>query len=403
MTTLDPEKVNLVGLHRSYVIALSIVAMLSLLAHLAMGVTLRSNENSAEIINESGRQRMLSQQIALFSFQHLAGDDAARASLSAAVDRFETSHSRLVAMADHRHFTDSTNTRLDDTYYGSSRVDELSTAYVAAARQIAAWEAGQPAPTDSVQVVAQSRDPLLRGLDQIVLIHQQHAESRTRLLETVQWLILGVVLITLLFEAIFIFRPMAEKLGAYVRQLLKLADRDPLTGLYNRRALSELASAQIDFARRHGGKIAVLALDIDHFKNVNDTFGHATGDVVLAAVARQLRGLAREHDVVGRIGGEEFIMVLPETSTHEAGKAADRIREAIAQEPCDASGTQLPITVSIGIAAVNLNAEPAFETAVRAADRMLYKAKSAGRNCVWPQLASTGKGPGEPDRIHSIT
>lgn len=387
MTTLELGKVNIAGLHRSYIAALSIVAVLSLLAHAAMAITLRSNEDSAEIINESGRQRMLSQQIALFSLRHLNGDVQFRASLNAAIDRFESSHDRLLALADAEQFSDTASIRLQDTYYGSSQVDDISIAYIAAARQVADWAPGETVPQASVQFISGNRETLLSGLDQVVSIHQQNAESRTDMLEHAQWAILSIVLITLFCEGFFIFRPMAFRLRTYVRQLLKLADRDHLTGLYNRRALNELADAQIDYARRHDGKVALLALDIDHFKSVNDTFGHATGDLVLTTIAHQLRGLAREHDIVGRIGGEEFIMMLPSASMHEAGKVAERVREAIAQEPVDANGTLLPVTVSIGIASVNLNAEPAFETAVKAADRMLYKAKQSGRNRVWPQLA----------------
>lgn len=162
---------------------------------------------------------------------------------------------------------------------------------------------------------------------------------------------------------------------------LRLAATDPLTGLYNRRYAEAYLVDATHQAQADGQGLAVLLLDADHFKAINDRHGHAAGDEVLRTIAGRLRENLRGTDLIARFGGEEFLVVLPETATDQAGPAADRLRDEIARRPVTVDGTAISVTVSIGVAVGTPAAAPTDpRDLVEAADRALYRAKEAGRN-----------------------
>ncbi len=162
--------------------------------------------------------------------------------------------------------------------------------------------------------------------------------------------------------------------------LITHAKIDPLTGLPNRRALDE--RLQQEWARhvRHGGHLSVIMADIDHFKNVNDRFGHPSGDEVLRQVARLLAAGCRESDMAARYGGEEFVVVAPETTAQAAVDFAERLRTSICSQPLEVRGKAVDVTVSFGVTGHDGLKSP--EEMIQTADEALYRAKSAGRNCV---------------------
>jgi diguanylate cyclase (GGDEF)-like protein len=179
----------------------------------------------------------------------------------------------------------------------------------------------------------------------------------------------------------------------FVRRLRHLLQHDPLTGLPNRRALeAELEREWQRFARNRR-PFAVLALDLDHFKQVNDRHGHLAGDEVLAEVARRLRGALRGCDLVARTGGEEFVALLPDTDVIGASLVAERLRRRIAEQPMPVSGPAggLPMTVSLGLAEAGPHDADLRGVLLRA-DEALYAAKARGRDRV--ELAEAPARPG---------
>ncbi|MBM3116644.1 sensor domain-containing diguanylate cyclase [Jeongeupia naejangsanensis] len=180
--------------------------------------------------------------------------------------------------------------------------------------------------------------------------------------------------------------------NALLKQLQHLASHDPLTDALNRGGLMERADMlmrQLHDARQ---PVSVLMLDIDHFKSVNDQHGHATGDRVLREFARIVHGMLRDTDVFGRIGGEEFVVVLPNCGQDNAWQIAERIRAQFGQHALSSeAAVPLRATVSIGIASAGI-AMPSLSTLLPDADHALYRAKHAGRNCV--AAAGTTKNPG---------
>lgn len=167
------------------------------------------------------------------------------------------------------------------------------------------------------------------------------------------------------------------------RQLYEASTRDPLTQVFNRRYFDERLRAEIAYATRHESTLAVFLLDIDHFKRVNDTYGHAVGDVVLRAVADKLAHMLRAEDVVARYGGEEFAVLVRGIPRAHDLRLAERIRRAIERLEISAGDESLNITASIGIAALEELPSPGEEAALLLlADERLYAAKNGGRNQV---------------------
>lgn len=166
----------------------------------------------------------------------------------------------------------------------------------------------------------------------------------------------------------------------YELQLARLAHVDPLTGLSNRRKLSEQLKQESERARRHGSALSIAILDVDHFKRFNDTYGHELGDRVLTELARAMEDCLREYDLFGRWGGEEFLVLLPNTGLTEALAVAGRMQTSIRQRSMLHEGKAVSITASIGLAEYRVGENPS-ET-LRRADRALLKAKRTGRDRV---------------------
>lgn len=160
-------------------------------------------------------------------------------------------------------------------------------------------------------------------------------------------------------------------------QLVGMATHDQLTGLYNRHYLSDALDKKVSQAKRHHEALSVIIIDIDHFKNVNDTFGHLTGDIVLKAVANIVYDSARKEDVAARFGGEEFIVVLDNCTAQDALVKAESLRSAIqALHPQD-----IAVTASFGVAQLDENTQR-YEDLLKNSDTALYIAKEEGRNRV---------------------
>ncbi len=166
-------------------------------------------------------------------------------------------------------------------------------------------------------------------------------------------------------------------------ELTKLSITDPLTGLYNRRHFEGIMEAELAMISRQAEPCSVLLIDIDHFKRVNDTYGHKSGDAVLQRVSSLLESSLRKSDVVCRIGGEEFVALCRHAGADEAAKIGEHLRKRVEETPIEVNGEQVAVTVSIGITSVAASADvPSAEECFRQADAALYASKSDGRNRV---------------------
>jgi diguanylate cyclase (GGDEF)-like protein len=171
-------------------------------------------------------------------------------------------------------------------------------------------------------------------------------------------------------------------IGRYADKLEHMAFHDALTNTFNRGYVMEKMDELLEINRRYKEPFSVIMLDLDHFKRVNDSYGHAVGDQTLQAVGECLKDTVRRVDVVGRIGGEEFIVLCPSTTLEESGRLAERLRNAIEALPGERIGHKGPQTASLGVASTERNTDFEARHLIEAADTALYKSKRQGRNQV---------------------
>jgi diguanylate cyclase (GGDEF)-like protein len=164
-------------------------------------------------------------------------------------------------------------------------------------------------------------------------------------------------------------------------ELERLSLVDPLTGAANRRHFDARAQAELAEAQRHGRALAIVSLDIDHFKVINDTWGHSGGDEVLKHIVTIAQQCLRPGDLLARIGGEEFVLVLPDTTDTAAAVVAERIRATLAESPVGLKAGLVSYTASFGVSELASD-EPSVANALERSDQALYAAKNAGRNQV---------------------
>lgn len=368
----------------TYAVALSLIAILSLASHVTLDTMLRQSKGSAAVINVAGRQRMLSQRIASLAAQAELGDASARSDLLVAIDRFANAHQNLLRGNQELHLPPAAaDPDLKAIYFEEPRLlDAEVTDFIARARRIVLLPPGaSKGSRDSVLLLQSARARILDDLDAVVTVHERESERQLVFLDGVQTFMLVIVLTTLLFEAVAVFRPMIRRIMSYASELDVLASTDPLTGALNRRSFFARGEVEFERARRYQRPLTMLVIDLDHFKAVNDTFGHDGGDAVLVALTESLSADLRASDLFGRIGGEEFVILLHETDVATAEALANRLR-------LDVSGLAIPthrgiatITISIGAAGSD-TASTTIRSLFERADEALYTAKDRGRNQV---------------------
>jgi len=226
----------------------------------------------------------------------------------------------------------------------------------------------QPMPAGPGVTVPAARNVAIRAyVPEAIESHRKNA-AYLRVVEAGLLALVALMLLTLVLA-----RPLLRAFR-WTEEQASEARIDALTGLANRRAVEEILAAEISRAQRFAHQLAVVLLDLDRFKEINDSFGHAAGDVMLRAVSRLLTSLARQGDTVARWGGEEFVVVLPETDPQGAQRFAERLRRTIEAH----SVGEMQTTTSCGVA--SMVPEDTVEDLLGAADQALYRAKSNGRN-----------------------
>lgn len=176
-------------------------------------------------------------------------------------------------------------------------------------------------------------------------------------------------------------KKLLEEQAVLMQELRKLATTDPLTGIWNRRHLFNLAERELEKIRRDSHSFSVLMLDIDHFKKINDTYGHKLGDEAIKFTAKIIYQNIRKIDMLGRYGGEEFVVFLPDTNLGIAHKVGERIRKNIEKSTIPRESINIKLTLSVGVASYNIT-DKTIENMLQKADQALYQAKHQGRNQV---------------------
>lgn len=407
---------------KRYVIALSIIAILSSVAFVILLSALKGSEDTAYVVNISGKQRMLSQTIALdvFRLYQLRNEGYYNdpsitdykikeviARMSKNMAEMESVNDRLsngLNSQDLGEPPQKISAELTALYFGEANLAQQVRDYLAKVRQCI--QSDQPSRHDLHQV-SMMAPALLANLHHAVELYQKEGEQKLAMIQQVKTYVWLITLFMLLLEVIFIFQPMVRQIIYLAREnqlnmknleqkvrlrtlnleqsnekLHKLASLDPLTGLLNRLYLEQNIEKQLVQSKEHHAPFAVFMLDIDHFKQVNDTYGHDAGDFVLVEVAKLLKSLVRQDDTVYRAGGEEFVVLLARISLEDAWQKAELIRQTLENYPLNYNDNLIHKTLSIGVYHSSVREMESVKDLLMEIDAALYKSKNQGRNKV---------------------
>lgn len=376
---VDSQEISGKLLTFRYVIALAIMALIAVASHMAFNRVLHEHGGSAYLNQVNARQQVLAQRIARHALQYAHGDNTARDLLAPALADFDRTHTRLIERITDARVPARARDALHQVYFDPRNLHSDVTEFIAAGQRVLAASDPSAVAADVALLQHHADGALERELKNVVDIYEKSSLAQLVRLDKMQNALLVLVFLALAMEAAIIFQPMVRRIVRYTADLLKLATTDSLTGLLNRRSFMDRGFAAARQSRREGKPSTLLTIDADYFKRVNDTHGHAIGDEVLRAMARTLQSNVRKSDLLGRIGGEEFAVLMPDVDAEAARHMAERLRTAVAGlETVTETGT-IQFTISVGISTIRFD-ENDLLPALRRADQALYSAKNAGRN-----------------------
>jgi diguanylate cyclase (GGDEF)-like protein len=381
-----------------YVTGLALIAIAAVVSTILTSTALTRQEKDAGVLDVVTKQVLLSERIENLGFEVEETEspaergkvttrlDVALTELRANHDGLRFGSEQLDLPADHSlSFDDQFEANVEPHFGAMARLAE---------ELIEKGSSGARLRVGAASELARASEEFREGMDGIASQLREEAQDRVASLRITQIVIMSVMLLLLVLEALFLFRPAvrdvrkewvqraAEHESARAQdqqKLTYLARYDPLTGLINRFLFADRLQSAIARAKRDETLVALMFLDLDDFKAVNDHYGHATGDALLKQVAKRILGAVRETDSVARLGGDEFTVILESGSRLEdAGRVASKILESVA-EPYLVADRELRVTASIGIAMYPLDGDTS-QALLRDADIAMYSAKAAGSN-----------------------
>ena len=337
-----------------------------------------------------GEQRMLSERIKSLSLQLAVLDhdgDAVRLEehLSDAINTMWDGHETLIMGDNSQLLPGVAGYPVDEIYFGTEHeLDRQIRTFLAAARSFLSVPQAirHPDHVYLAYMLGIRGETLHQSQSRAAEVFTASAEQDIDRLRSMLWLLLTALMLSIFFEWLVIYRPSFRGMLNRNLVLQRRADTDPLTGAPNRYSFTKAARKIIATRSRAALPISLVMLDIDDFKVLNDTYGHHIGDIALIMLVQELNGRLRAGDLLTRMGGEEFAILLPDTSHDDALEIAERLRLAISAKvlPCE-EGHELRITASFGVTEVRSD-EHDISAALKRADERMYAAKHGGRNRV---------------------
>lgn len=385
ITAVNPTK----KMTLTYIVSLSLIALLSLVVHVMLDKIIEEQSGTATLVNVSGQQRYLSQRTSLFALEYItSGSNEAKKEASAALALMRRNHDFLLAQyhfAQQADLASPFSEAMHALYFKppndvSKKIDQFSELVEKALASRQPINSNEQ--TDfNLEFLALAKFPLLASLNEVVKQYEIESIEKVSALRKAQQIVLFIIIFALVAEAVFIFRPMVSSVSRFSKRLQLEANYDHLTGLLNRRSFAIVVEKAAALSVRHQHNLSTVTFDIDHFKAVNDTYGHDVGDKAIQHISDLIKNNMRASDVVARFGGEEFVVLLPQTQQEDAVKLAEKIRLKIAQSPLSVADGILEITVSAGVSQFK-DEDKTFENVLKRADTALYEAKNTGRNKV---------------------
>ncbi len=381
-----------------YIVGLAVIAIAAVVSTILTSTALTRQSQDSVVLEVVTKQILLSEAIENAGFDVEATETAedrekAVTRLDVALTRIRSNHAGLRFGSEPLDLPADHSQAFDDQI--EAQVEPHFTAMARFAEElIANASSGERLRVGAASELAREAEEFREAMNGVATLIKNEAQDRIGNLRITQLVLLSVMLLLIVLEALFLFRPAVrdvrkewvqraaehESARAQDQQKLSyLARYDPLTGLINRFLFSDRLESAIVRARRDENLVALMFLDLDDFKAVNDHYGHATGDALLKQVAKRIVASVRETDSVGRIGGDEFTVILESSSRLEdAGQVATKILDAVA-EPYLVGNRELRVTASIGIAMYPLDGDDS-QSLLRDADIAMYSAKAAGSN-----------------------
>ncbi|MDD2265503.1 diguanylate cyclase [Sulfuricurvum sp.] len=397
-----------------YLIAVVLLVILSSTTFYILTTALKSSETTAFVVNLSGKQRMLSQRIALYSQLYINAIDqknnrrivGIQTVLENAADEMRLENERLSSGEIYPEKKVALSNTLQKLYFEKNHLKDRVNAYTALVEELIRSKTRKEAEAISDKII-KSSNALLGDLNMAVLQYQIEGDTNISNVQTMVLVVWIITLFTLLLEIVFIFQPMAHKMATLFQKIVwhehnlqeeikirtnsltianeklaHLASHDPLTGLKNRLNMETELQELIDHQNIYKSSYAVVMLDIDWFKKINDTYGHDAGDFVLCELSKIFLDTVRPQDSVYRAGGEEFVIIFNRITKEQVIAKCEKIRQRIQEHHFDYNDLTFHITISIGIYHPETVLVNSVTEALKLADNALYEAKRAGRNNV---------------------
>ena len=395
------DKAILTWLSRGYVLALTLLIILTLFSHYLTSRVIAQEIIGAEISFALSNQITHINQVGHYATIYYKGKEELDFTLMTnAINNMKSSYNKIMNYIDNEAHDNSgrenlkksmrsslsLETRLQDFIQSSDDYLKLSTRTPSNNPETASKEILE-VQRSLKKITDDSNGNLIKLLQLALADYQENQILEIKKLHELQlYLTFGMVIIILL-EALCIFRPLVKKIEKSQLSLIKQALEDPLTELKNRRAFTKDFDSYNQSLERKKEKYVLAVCDLDKFKSVNDTYGHDVGDLVLKHFASILKKTLRPSDVIARMGGEEFVILLTNTNAATAQKILDRLRQITEKNPCPLKGKNkdktLKFTTSIGYAEGPIKSDGVnMDTYIKLADKALYKAKEGGRNMV---------------------
>lgn len=399
---------------RRYVLAVSLIALLASGAFYILSLVLKQSDSTALLVNVSGKQRMLTHRIASLSQQyylyrpqgthyHKELHQRIGENLSAAIKEMSSANIALSSGVLNGEKLELSY-EIRDLYFGDSALKYRVEKYLYKASSLLN-DPNNSQNDELLDSLIGNADTLYPDLNRAVEQYQREGEKKIETIRKFETLAFALTILTLLLEIIFIFQPMATRIKELFKdlehqrenleqevqartlkleqmnmQLMHLASHDPLTGLKNRLNMEHELEEILEHYEHNHIPYAVLMLDVDWFKNINDTYGHDVGDFVLRELANLLKSSVRDYDSVFRAGGEEFVIIFNRISEEKAVEKSEKIRRVIEEHPFGFNGVTLSVTVSGGLYYPSTMEAKGVNGIIKSADKALYKAKNSGRN-----------------------
>lgn len=375
----------------SYIVALALLAGMSVGAHYVVKRVIYEQKESARTINVAGRQRMLSQRTALF-LTDLVDENSPRAliNLTQSLNLFEKSHKALTIGDEDIGLSGAVPEPLFKIYYEDPHnLDLLVHKFTQDIRAIiedAQLNGGEFDTVKVEEIRNLAKGKLLSTLDLAVKKYEEVADAKIARLVDIQTISISAILVLIMLEALIIFRPLIRKVKEYATKIEEYAITDNLTGAFNRRSIFEFISKEISRSSRYEYDFSLVMCDIDHFKEVNETYGQTVGDAALKHFVEIMQANMRKEDILGRFGGEEFMIILPQTDNLKAKRVTEKLRLALENTPLMVKQgrevKEIPVTASFGLVTYDEKIDKTSDEIYARADRAVYEAKEQGRNRV---------------------